>query len=105
MLSFSFFAKPCTKNARAPARNNQRTKSTRLPLPTACDALLDHTTAEVRANQSTFGILDRVAQSGIADVTVLGEAHKCLVLEYPHLPSPDLSRRPLEYIIAPSVID
>src|ERR1019366_2466409 len=68
---------------------NQCPKPTRLPLSRARDPLLDYATSQVGGNQSPFGVPDGIAQHGIADACLLRKANERLVLEYPHLPSPE----------------
>jgi hypothetical protein len=66
---------------------NQRPKPTRLSLARPRDALLDHATAEMGGNQSSFGIPYRLTQRGIADAGLLRKARERLVLEYRTVPA------------------
>jgi hypothetical protein len=50
---------------------------------------LIYAASKVGGNQSPFGIPAGFAQHSIADACLLRKAQERLVLEYPHLPSPE----------------
>jgi hypothetical protein len=84
---------------------NQRPKPARLSPARTRDPLLDNPASKIGGNQTSFGFPKCFAQHDIIDAGLTCKARERFVLEYSHLPLPELPWGTLNPSITPSAID